>query len=143
MAQAGFLKLLVDMRTLGLAVLLAHSALVAQPTSFFEVNRNRPILDAHNCYPYDGQWNDRLDRALKTGYPVGIEQDLAWASGRVVVSHKKETTGQEPTLREYFFEHVRPIVEKALQENNRSSWPLIILHFDMKDNQPALLHAVW
>ena len=131
------------MKSFAMAILLTHSALVAQPTTFFEVNRNRPILDAHNCYPYEGQWNERLDRALKTGFPVGIEQDLAWAKGRVVVSHKKETTGEEPTLREYFFEHVRPIVEKALQENNRASWPLIILHFDFKDNQPALLRALW
>jgi hypothetical protein len=41
------------------------------------INHNRPIVDAHNCYPYEGQWSDRVDRALKTGYPVGIEQDLA------------------------------------------------------------------
>jgi hypothetical protein len=38
---------------------------------------------------------------------------------------------------------VRPIVEKALQENKRETWPIIVLHFDFKDNQPALLHAVW
>src|SRR5262249_60111975 len=102
------------------------------------LNHNRPTLDAHNCYPYDGQWNDRLDRALSAGYPVGIEQDLAWAvdkstgKGRVVVSHAKDTSGNEPTLRDYFFEHVRPRVEKALKENNRASWPLIIVHFDIK-----------
>ena len=113
------------------------------------LNHNRPTLDAHNCYPYDGQWNDRLDRALRSGFPVGIEQDLAWAvdkstgKGRVVVSHSKQTTGNEPTLRDYFFEHVRPIVEKALRDNNRASWPLIIVHFDVKDNQAALLHATW
>ena len=46
-------------------------------------------------------------------------------------------------LRDYFFEHVRPIVEKALRDNDRASWPLIIVHFDVKDNQPALLHAIW
>ena len=113
------------------------------------LNHNRPTLDAHNCYPYDGQWNDRLDRALSAGFPIGIEQDLAWAvdkstgKGRVVVSHAKQTTGNEPSLRDYFFEHVRPIVEKALQDNNRGSWPLIIVHFDVKDTQPALLHATW
>ncbi len=113
---------------------------------------NRPILDAHNCYPYEGQWSDRIDRALgarATGFPVAIEQDIAWgvdkATGkfRPVVTHKKETSGDEPTLRDHFFEHVRPIVEKALRDNDRAHWPLIILHFDFKDNQPVLLRAVW
>ena len=68
----------------------------------------QPILDAHNCYPYEGKWTDRIDRALSTGYPVGIEQDLAWAvdkltgKGRPVVSHSRQTTGDEPSLRDYF-----------------------------------------
>ena len=38
----------------------------------------RPMVDAHNCYPYDGQWGDRIDRALSAGFPVSIEQDLTW-----------------------------------------------------------------
>ncbi|HSU33240.1 MAG TPA: hypothetical protein VLJ11_18585 [Bryobacteraceae bacterium] len=113
------------------------------------LNHNRPVLDAHNCYPTDGQWRDRIDRALRTGFPVGIEQDLAWyvdpatGKGRVVVSHTAQTNGSEPTLRAYFFDRVRPIMEKALSENHQDQWPLIVLHFDFKDNQPALLHAVW
>jgi hypothetical protein len=32
------------------------------------LNHNRPVLDAHNCYPYRGDWADRIERALKTGY---------------------------------------------------------------------------
>lgn len=111
------------------------------------LNHNRAVLDAHNCYPYDGKWNDRIDRALSTGFPVSIEQDLAWYptphGGRVVVSHTAKATGSEPALRDYFFERVRPIVEKALRENRRDTWPLIVLHFDFKDVQPPLLHAVW
>lgn len=125
-----------------LGLLLTAPALVAQPVLDL-IDHNRPIVDAHNCYPYDGKWADRIDRALKLGYPVGIEQDLAWASGRVVVSHTKDTKGEEPTLRAYFFERVRPIIEKALQENKRETWPLIVVHFDVKDNRPELLHAVW
>jgi hypothetical protein len=107
------------------------------------------LLDAHNCYPYEGKWADRIDRALGTGYPVGIEQDLAWGidsatgRGRPVVSHTPKTTGAEPTLRDYFFEHVRPLIEKAMRENNRASWPLITVHFDFKDNRAELLRAVW
>jgi hypothetical protein len=113
------------------------------------LNHNRPVLDAHNCYPYDGQWNDRVQRALRSGYPVSIEQDVAWyvdpvtGKGRVVVSHTPKATGSEPTLRDYFFEQVRPVIEKAIAENKQNEWPLIVLHFDFKDNQPAILNAVW
>lgn len=113
------------------------------------LNRNRPLLDAHNCYPYEGRQADRITRALATGLPVGIEQDLAWyvdpasGKGRAVVSHKAATDGTEPELRTYFFERVRPIVEKALREDKKSSWPLIVVHFDFKDNQVLLLRAVW
>jgi hypothetical protein len=94
---------------LGTTVLLCAQSV---PLDF--LNHNRPVLDAHNCYPYDGQWSDRIDRALKTGFPVGIEQDIAWASdpatgkGRPVVTHTPKTTGAEPTLRDHFFERVRP-----------------------------------
>jgi hypothetical protein len=115
--------------------------LAAQDLDF--LNHNRPVLDAHNCYPYKGQWTNRIDRALKTGYPVGIEQDIAWANGRAVVSHDAKTTGTEPTLRDHFFERVRPLVEKALAENDRARWPLIVVHFDFKSVEPQLLKAVW
>lgn len=134
-------------------VLLACSAAVssalAQGPNLDFLNHNRPILDAHNCYPYDGQWNDRIQRALNSGFPVSIEQDLAWyvdpatGIGRVVVSHTPKPTGKEPTLRDYFFEQVRPVVEKAIAENHQDRWPVIILHFDFKDTQPAILKAVW
>jgi hypothetical protein len=121
-------------------------ALAAQLTF---LNQNRPILDAHNCYPYKGHWADRIERALSTGFPVGIEQDLAWyvdpatGQGRIVVSHSEKPEGAEPTLQHYFFDRVRPIVEKELREGNRSRWPIIVLHFDFKDNQTPLLQAVW
>jgi hypothetical protein len=113
------------------------------------LNHGRPVLDAHNCYPYEGQWADRLDRALKNRFPIGIEQDIAWAvdpatgKGRPVVTHTPKTTGSEPSLRDHFFEHVRPIVEKALAENDRARWPILILHFDFKSLDPGLLRAVW
>ena len=113
------------------------------------LNHNRPVLDAHNCYPYKGDFRDRIDRALQTGFPVGIEQDLGWAvdpatgKGRPVVTHDAKTTGSEPSLRDYFFERVRPIVEKALADNDRARWPIIVVHFDFKSVQTELLHAVW
>jgi hypothetical protein len=126
----------------------ALGAAFAQTAPLDFLNRNQPVLDAHNCYPYRGRWADRIDRALATGFPVSIEQDLAWhrtgnREGRVVLSHEPRTTGSEPTLRDYFFERVRPIVEKALAENDRARWPLIVLHFDFKSTEAPLLHAVW
>jgi len=111
--------------------------------------RARSILDAHNCYPYEGRYADRIERALSLGYPIGIEQDLAWSvdpatgRGRVVVGHSASTNGREPRLREHFFERVRPLVEKALRENHRADWPIIVLHFDNKDNREQLLRSVW
>ncbi|HYK18653.1 MAG TPA: hypothetical protein VEV37_11560 [Bryobacteraceae bacterium] len=132
-----------------LAGLLLSAALWAQPAPLDFLNHNRPVLDAHNCYPYDGRWSDRVDRALANGFPVSIEQDLTWyvdpatGAGRVVVTHRAEADGSEPTLRSYFFERVRPIVEKALADNDRARWPLIVLHFDFKSVSPPLLHAVW
>ena len=125
---------------------IAQDALVR--TELGVLNHGRPVLDAHNCYPYEGRWGDRIDRALSQGFPVAIEQDIAWSidpsgRGRPVVSHTTKTNGTEPTLREYFFEHVRPIVEQALAANDRARWPLIILHFDFKSSEPQVLHAVW
>jgi hypothetical protein len=134
------------MRTL--LLVLTALPVFGQPNLDF-LNHNRPVLDAHNCYPYKGDFKDRIDRALRTGFPVGIEQDLGWAidpatgKGRPVVTHTDKTTGAEPALRDYFFERVRPIVEKALADNDRARWPIIVLHFDFKSVQPELLHAVW
>jgi hypothetical protein len=113
------------------------------------LNHGKSVVDAHNCYPYEGQWTNRIDRALTAGFPVSIEQDMAWyvdpatGRGRAVVSHSDKPKGGEPGLREYFFDKVRPTVEAALKEGNRKNWPVIILHFDFKDVRPELLHAVW
>jgi len=131
---------IMKLLTLLLAALIPVSA---QTASLDFLNHNRPVLDAHNCYPYQGRWADRIDRALKSGFPVSIEQDLAWNQGRVVLSHEPKTTGSEPLLRDYFFERVRPIVAKALADGDRGQWPLIILHFDFKSTEAPLLHAVW
>lgn len=113
------------------------------------LNEGRPVLDAHNCYPYEGQWSDRLDRALKSGYPIGIEQDMAWyvdpqtGAGRAVISHSNRPKGTEPTLQQYFFDRVSPIIEAELKNPKPARWPLVVLHFDFKDNSIPLLRAVW
>jgi hypothetical protein len=143
------MRLVPSLLLLAVPLFVQTNPLGAQTNSLDFLNHNRPVPDAHNCYPYEGQWTDRVDRALKTGFPVGIEQDMAWyvdpatGKGRAVVSHDDKTKGFEPTLRDHFFEHVRPIMEKALAENDRAHWPLIVLHFDFKSVQPPLLHAVW
>src|SRR5262245_58209426 len=108
----------------------------------------RVLLDAHNCYPYGEWWSDRIDRALSTGTPLAIEQDLTWYTdprtgrSRSVLSHDKGATGSEPTLKDYFFERVRPIVEKAISDGDRSKWHLITLNLDFKSEEPEHLRAV-
>jgi hypothetical protein len=133
-----------------LGLLLAIcSSVSAQTDSLQFLNRGRPTLDAHNCYPYEGRWADRIDRALEAGTPVVIEQDLTWhidgatGKGRIAISHSAKTRGDEPGLRDYFFERVRPLVERALAGNDRSRWPIVVLHFDFKSEEEPLLRAVW
>lgn len=109
----------------------------------------RTLLDAHNCYPYYEWWFDRIDRALSAGTPLAIEQDLLWAKNPrtgymgSVLSHGAPATGTEPEMKEYFFERVRPIVERALREGNNGSWPLITLNLDLKSEEPEHLVALW
>lgn len=109
----------------------------------------RVLMDAHNCYPYYEWWFDRIDRALSAGTPLAIEQDLLWAkdakTGKMssLVSHGGLATGTEPGMKEYFFERVRPIVEKALREGNHGDWPLITLNLDLKSEEPEHLAAIW
>jgi hypothetical protein len=109
----------------------------------------RVLLDAHNCYPENGQWGDRLERALKTGLPIAIEQDLAWHTDKVsgkswsVVVHHLPPSGSEPTPKQHFFEQIRPIVERALRAHNRKDWPLITLNLDFKSEEPEHLNFIW
>jgi hypothetical protein len=109
----------------------------------------RVLLDAHNSYPEQGRWADRIDRALSTGTPLAIEQDLFWyrdpttGVGRSILSHAEPYTGREPGMREYFFERIRPIVERAIQENRRDDWPIITLNLDFKSDEPEHHAAVW
>jgi hypothetical protein len=132
------------MRRLAMAFLICCSSLSAQQ---FHPGA-RTVMDAHNCYPYFEWWGDRIDRALSVGTPVAIEQDLAWhtdpKTGRSwsVVTHGDPTYGNEPTMDQYFFSRVRPIVEKALREGNHGNWPIITLNLDFKDNKPEHLAAV-
>ena len=106
------------------------------------------LLDAHNAYPYQGRWGDRVERALATGTPLAIEQDLIWrpataaTPARSIVSHGEPFTGTEPGLRD-FFESLRPIVTRALTGSSREHWPLITVNLDFKDSEPAHFAAIW
>jgi hypothetical protein len=134
---------------LSFLLLLQSNPDVPRENDLFSFHAGRTILDAHNCYPYDGQWANRIDRALGTGFPVGIEQDIAPyqdpQTGRVVakVTHRETADAAEPTLKQHFFERVRPLVERALKENKQNTWPIIVLHFDFKNNSVPTLEAVW
>ena len=116
--------------------------------AFTALAADRVVLDAHNCYPYDGKYEDRIEIALKTGLPLAIEQDLAWyvdpatGQGRSVLIHGDKPNGREPNMRDYFFERVRPIVEQALIDDKRDQWPLITLNLDFKSDEPAHHQAV-
>ncbi|GAC1512203.1 MAG: hypothetical protein NVS1B11_21910 [Terriglobales bacterium] len=108
----------------------------------------RVLMDAHNCYPYDGKWSDRIERALKAGTPLAIEQDLLWYTDKhtgkswSIVSHGGHASGTEPTMREYFFERIRPIMEEALRQGNHGDWPLVTLNLDFKSDEAAHHAAV-
>ena len=110
----------------------------------------RVEMDAHNCYPYDGRWKDRIDRALSAGPPLAIEQDLYWytdpatGASRSIVSHGgKPIDGKEPSMRDYFFERIRPLMEEALRQGNHGDWPLITLNLDFKSNEAKHHAAAW
>jgi hypothetical protein len=136
----------VKTQVLALCIALGP-AVVAQAPPGFAPGR-RVLLDAHNAYPYQGRWSDRVERAIAAGTPIAIEQDLVWLAAtatkpaRSIVSHGEPFTGDEPTLRD-FFERIRPIVTRALAVGSRERWPLITLNLDFKDSHPQHFAAIW
>ena len=83
------------------------------------------------------------------GTPLAIEQDLFWYTdphthqSQSLVTHGKPIHGNEPTMRDYFFERIRPLMEAALQEGNQGDWPLVTLNLDFKSDEAAHHAAVW
>jgi hypothetical protein len=107
----------------------------------------RVLLDAHNAYPYEGRHADRIQRAMSTGLPVAIEQDLIWRAGAdgtgvPVVGHDLDKVAAAPTLESYFFGTLAPVMEQALKANRRDRWPLVVLNLDFKTNEPEHHAAV-
>jgi hypothetical protein len=121
-----------------LLVIACGIAAASVPEQSSEVRPgSRVVMDAHNCYPYDGRWADRIQRALSAGFPLAIEQDLLW------YTDKTTGHGSEPSMKQYFFERIRPIVEQALRNGNAGTWPLITLNLDFKSNEAEHLASVW
>ena len=136
--------------TLALALTACALAPALQSQSNIAPPRGRVTLHAHNCFPEEGLWTDRLDRALGTEVqPIAIEQDVVWyvdpatGQGRSVLSHGGALTGREPALEDYFFARVRPVIERALAENRRAEWPVVFLHFNIRNNDAAHLQYLW
>ena len=138
------IRALVIVFTAGVLVVAAQPA--RQPSGAFP--GNAVLLDAHNAFPDQGRWADRLDRALRTGTPLAIEQDLIWrpagpgVPAGSVVSHGQPFTWREPTLRD-FFEHIRPLVTRALQTDSHDRWPIITLNLDFKDSRLDHFGEIW
>ena len=110
------------------------------------VFRGHSLLDAHNAYPEDGRYRDRLARALATHIePLVIEQDVAFnaRTRQSVVSHDTTLDHTEPTLEAHFFSQIEPLMAAALAANAADRWPLLVLHLDFKSNEPAHHRAVW
>jgi hypothetical protein len=98
---------------------------------------------AHNAYPDDGKYGDRLDRVIAAGVPFVVEEDLVWVDGRSLLIHNaKAASADSPTLESYFFPKVAPVVEKALKEGNKGNWPLITPYLDIKNDPLDHLEAI-
>ena len=121
---------------LGLTLAIIAVAQTLKPGS-------RTIVLAHNAYPSHGKYDDRLARALSSGQPVAIEQDLAWIDGRSLMIHGARNVGNDdPSLDSYFFPAIKPIMEKALKEGNKRQWPLVTLYLDIKNDPVEHLEAI-
>lgn len=123
-----------------LLILASHGAVGEEPASY--APGARTLLDAHNCYPYQGRWADRVERALSTGMPLAMEPDLEWVDGKSIVAHGKPFTGEEPTLDEYFLSRVAPALREAAKNGPRDHWPLVVLNIDFKNSSPEHCRVV-
>jgi len=134
-------------RLAGSLIVFFGVALALTPSFASFTPGRETLVMAHNTFTEKGKWTDRFNRALSSGMPLAMEFDLTWAPnpktgkiGSLVGDFPErrfnEITGDEPQLKPYFFERVRPIVEKALKDNDKRNWPLIRLYLDIKNDPP-------
>lgn len=129
-------------RTTFALILAALTALSCQAQHNVEPAARLQVL-AHNAYPDHGKYADRLDRAIATGTPFVVEEDLAWIDGKSLLIHgSKNASADDPTLETYFFPKIAPLMEKALKSGDKSAWPLITLYLDIKNDPPEHLDAI-
>jgi hypothetical protein len=140
------------MRSSVAGMVVAALLVLARPEAGTRLQMRAPgervSLHAHNCYPERGLWTDRIERALgTTPRPLVIEQDLVWraADRQSVVAHDTEpaSTQSAPTLEDYFFKRVAPILDGSPVEGRRPVWPIVILHLDFKTYEPEHYAEVW
>ena len=125
----------------GATAALILTAAVAASLTYAPGSRTQIL--SHNAYPDHGKFTDRLDRAIAAGVPFAVEEDLAWIDGRSLVIHgAKNASPDDPTLESYFFPKVKPIMEKALKDGNKGSWPLVTLYLDIKNDPPQHLEVI-
>lgn len=118
------------------------TTLIAAPKSTVAPGA-RTVVMAHNAYPDHGKYADRLDRAIASGVPFFIEEDLAWMDGKSYLVHgAKNASPGDPTLETYFFPKIKPIMEQALRDGNKGNWPLITLYLDIKNDPPEHLQYI-
>jgi hypothetical protein len=132
-------KLITGLAFAGLVVSLAIAATNSSPVT----PGARSLLLAHNAYPDEGKYGDRLDRTIAAGTPFVVEEDLVWVDNRSLLIHNPKFAGADsPTLESYFFPKVAPIIEKALKEGNKGDWPIITLYLDIKNDPVEHLEAI-
>jgi len=114
-------------------VLVTFAGLVTSVAIAAEVHSSpfapgvRTLMLAHNAYPDEAKFGDRLDSAISGGPLFAVEEDLVWVDGKSLLIHNpKAARPDSPTLESYFFPKVAPIVEKALKEDN--PWRLATHH---------------
>jgi len=136
---------LSTIRLVAAALVVAAMAYAQPAPSAPSIFHGTPLLHAHNAYPEERQWADRVDRAIATGLmPIVIEQDIAFDAARgPVVSHDAELDGTEPTLEEYFFARIATVMDRAISAGPTDRWPLLVLHLDFKTNERAHHLALW
>lgn len=136
----------VRLLALVLATAVSYPGALGAPAAMLH---GRSLVHAHNAYPEEGHWADRIDRALATRQvPAVVEQDIAFSPNRPplersVVAHDAKLHAAAPSLQRHFFDRVRPLVERALASGQRQQWPVLILHLDFKSNERAHHRAVW
>lgn len=127
----------------GLAAILFSFAFAAKTHHSTFAPGARTLMLAHNAYPDNGKYGDRLDRVITAGVPFAVEEDLVWVNGRSLLIHnEKFANADSPTLESYFFPKVAPIMEKALKEGNKGNWPLITLYLDIKNDPEEHLQVI-